>query len=125
MDFDDSNGQMKMVYDDGAYYIISNDGNMTFYDNSGKQCFKMEISDSTTTYYSGDNHECYSVTPGPEDDAVTFTVDSKEYIYHENGTWECPDGSTWDLPSSCEQADDGQDNMPDTSNCTPVMEICE
>ena len=121
----DENGGMKMMYDDGSYSLMTAGGSMTFYDSTDKQCFRMEISGNKSTYYTGDDEECYSIVPGPGDDEISFIVEGREYVYHEDKTWDCPDGSTWELPSSCDQANDGQEDMHDTSNCPPVTGICE
>ncbi len=123
--FDPQSGDMKLVYDDGSYSTSSSDGSMTFYDSTGKQCFRFEIDGDKQTYYAGDDEECYSLIPGPDDGDLTFILDEKEYIYHDDHTWTCPDGSTWELPPSCERAEDGREDSPDVSNCPPVTSMCE
>lgn len=42
---------------------------------------------------------CYSIKPAT--DGAEYTVDDKKYIDHGNGTWTCPDSSTWTRPESC------------------------
>ncbi len=52
-----------------------------------------------TVYETRRGHRCYNikaVTGGAE-----YTVDGKEYIDHQDGTWTCPGGSTWTRPDSC------------------------
>jgi hypothetical protein len=71
-------------------------GTITYHYTSGAT-MTADGSDATVRDPSG--NFCYSikgVTGGAE-----YTVDDKKYIDHNDGTWTCPDGSTWTRPASC------------------------
>jgi hypothetical protein len=105
---------------------------MTFYDSTGSQCFRMVITmegDSTTTaYYSKNDELCYEMTTDA-DNTVTYDVDGKVYVYYpDDGSWDCPDGTTWTLPPFCENAEVEEADAPDTADtgmCPPVTRMCK
>lgn len=72
------------------------DGGVTFHYTSGA---KIITKGKDATAYDPTGSFCYSikgVTGGAE-----YTIDDKKYIDHNDGTWTCPDGSTWTRPESC------------------------
>ncbi len=130
-EIDEQTNEMKMVYSDGSYYIASADGGeITFYDSSGKQCFKLVIStedgNTKTTYFGADDEECYEMITDTDGNTVTIIIDDETYAYHaDDGTWDCPDGTTWEMDPSCEEADSPESDGPDIGNCPPVTEFCD
>jgi hypothetical protein len=74
----DASGDFKIEYTSGAK-MVTKGPDATVYDPSGNFCYSIK-----------------GVTGG-----VEYTVDDKKYIDHNDGTWSCPDGSTWTRPESC------------------------
>jgi hypothetical protein len=74
----DASGGFKFEYTSGAK-MVTKGSDATVYDPSGNVCYSIK-----------------GVTGG-----VEYTVDEKKYIDHNDGTWTCPDSSTWTRPESC------------------------
>ncbi len=133
-EFDDETGGMKMVYDDGSYYITNEAGTeMIFYDSTGRQCFKMLITIegnvTTTAYYSKDDELCYEMISDSADNTITYDVGDKEYVYHgDDESWDCPDGTTWVADESCGDVEVEEPEGPNTAGtgeCPPVTDLCD
>jgi hypothetical protein len=123
---DEDSGEMKMVYEDGSYHIGGHEG-VTFYDSNGEQCFAfvIDIAENKTTYIGSDGEVCYSIILDIHGDEATFVVDSKKYILHEDGTWTCPNGTTWVIDPSCTGGPEYEEvEAPDVADCPPLMEFC-
>lgn len=134
-DFDLQNGSMRMVYDDGSYYLMTTGGEggtseMVFYDSTGSQCMRMEVEQSgdttVTNFYSRTDELCYEMSADAEAETMTYTTGSKTYVYHtDDETWDCPNGTTWSMPDYCDAADTGEVEDP-TANCdTTQIGLCD
>lgn len=99
-------GSMEMCYEDGS-------------------CMVTDLQSGTTTFYTSTGSVCYTITVDMTTGNLTIVVDGKEYIIHQDGTWTCPDGSTWEQPEECE--DDGTDipggEPPEDSGCQDVTTL--
>jgi hypothetical protein len=86
MDIDMGTGtiNMKTCYEDGSCMEMV-DNKMTFTDKFGKECFSMEIDETT----------------------ITYEIGNKTYVVNEDGSWTCPNGTTWVMPEECEPEDTG------------------
>lgn len=131
-EIDEKTEEIKMMYEDGSYYIASADGSiMTFYDSNDRVCFKVviEAEKNKQTYYGIDGEECYSMITDTDAKTVTFIIDGDEYVYHaDDGSWDCPDGSTWVMDPSCSGPEYEEADVPDTAgtgSCPPVTKFCD
>ena len=84
MDMEAGTINMKTCYEDGSCMEMV-DNKMTFTDKFGKECFSMEIGETT----------------------VTYEIGNKTYVVNEDGSWTCPNGSTWVMPEECMPEDTG------------------
>ncbi len=124
-DMDESGETMIWVFDDGSYYILDNTI-IAFYDSDDTLCFKLVIdaAQNKSTYYGSDDQECYTMISDAEEGKITYIVGTGTYVMHEDQTWECPDGSTWVMDPSCEEAEYEEVDSPDISSCPPVTQPC-
>ena len=98
-------GEMNWGYEDGSYMIMdATTGTMTFYDSYGVIC--------------------YTAVADPLTSSITYTVNGKEYTVNQDGTWTCPDGSTWVMPDECtELGVDIPGSEDDQEGCPNIMTL--
>ena len=134
-----ADGNIMYVYGDGHYAIMEVDENdpdtTTFYDSSGAQCFEYVVYENVayeTTVQTFDNtgQECYLFLSDDTANTITWTVNGEQYVIHaEDGTWDCPDGTTWKAPPGCEEWDFDATVIPqpniDPEGCDPVTDPCD
>lgn len=98
-------GEMKLGYEDGSYMITDTaSGVMTFYDVFGIVC--------------------YTAVVDPATGRVTYTVNGKEYTSNQDGTWTCPDGTTWVQPDGCDDlGGDIPGGQEDQEGCPDIMTL--
>lgn len=92
--------EMTWEYANGAYAIMEGTG-MAYYDPLGNKCYSMVTEGTLTTVYGVDDEVCYAVQPGEASGDMIWFVNDKTYVAHEDGSWTCPNGSTWQMPEGC------------------------
>ena len=97
-------GSIKMCYEDGS-------------------CMVSDMQSGTTTFYTPTGSVCYTATVDQTTGDLTIVVDGKEYIIHQDGTWTCPDGSTWEMPEECEDPEIPGGEEPGSDECPDIMTL--
>jgi len=120
------NGTVLMRFEDGSSFATENDmvnGKTitTYTDNTGTTCLyaESEWKNQETVLYDRSGQACYTVKTTATGDGQ-FVLNDKTYTIHKDGSWTCPDGSTWTLPAGCVD-----NTMIDTgaTDCSPVTEL--